>query len=254
MPNIQRLTSLTLFAIACSVTHIAHAGWGDLLKQGEAALKHNVPTMDVNARTTNVDNATLAKGLKEALKVGGERAIKTLGEPGGYAQHADVRIPLPNVLDTVAGLMRQFNLNKPVDQFEASMNRAAESAIDVAAPVFGDALEQMTLEDAKAIYSGHDSAATDYFERTTRTKLSLLIEPLVTKAMNNAGVTSAYQSMMAQAKQRVPMLGEYAPDLKAHVTGATLDGLFLRLASEEKRIREQPVARTTEILKTVFGS
>ena len=247
------IASMATIILGLSMAQTSYAGWGDLLKQGEQLLK-DTPSSIAAPRSSELDNATLIKGLKEALKVGGERAIQRLSAPGGFAKHADVRIPLPNSLNTVAGLMRKFNLNKPVDQFEASMNDAAESAIDVAAPVFTDALEQMTLEDAQKIYSGGDSAATDYFEQTTRSRLSSLIQPLVTQAMGNAGVTSAYQSMMKQAKSRVPMLDNYAPNLEEHVTDATLDGLFTRLANEEKRIRAQPLARTTDILKSVFGS
>ena len=232
----------------------AQAGWDDLLKQGEKILKQETGTDSSGTPVpAGVDSATLARGLKEALRVGGERAIDRLASNGGFANHADVRIPLPGMLDTVGGLMRDYGLGSQVDAFEASMNSAAEQAIGVATPVFVDTLEQMTLEDAKRIYSGGDSAATEYFDDKTRAELTTRIRPLVEQAMDRAGVTQAYNLLVSQAESQVPLLQGMSPDLGQHVTESALDGLFLRLAQEEKKIREQPVARTTDLLKQVFG-
>ncbi len=252
MFNRHLLMSGLLLSISLS-SHV-QAGWGDLLKQGEQLLQSNSSTSNTTpTRSTSLDSATLAKGLKEALKVGGERAIGRLAESGGYANSADVRIPMPGMLQSVAGLMRKYGLSSQVDAFEASMNLAAEQAISEATPIFLDTLQQMTLDDAKKIYLDGDTAATDYFREHTRTPLTTKLQPLIDRAMSKTGVMSAYTALVNQAEKQIPMFQGMSPDISAHVTSSALDGLFLRLAQQEKRIREQPVARSTELLKQVFG-
>lgn len=244
----------TGIVLSLALLQPAQAGWDDLLKQGEKILQQQTaPASGGTPVPVGVDNATLAKGLKEALRVGGERAIEQLAANGGFANHPDVRIPMPGMLESVGGLMRNYGLGSQVDAFESSMNRAAEQAISEATPVFVDTLETMTLDDAKRIYSGGDTAATDYFNEKTRERLSTRIKPLVEQAMAGTGVMQAYQVLVGQAEQQVPMLQGLSPDVGAHVTNAALDGLFLRLAQEEKKIREQPLARTTDLLQQVFG-
>lgn len=245
------ITGLTL---SLAFTSPAQAGLEDLIKQGETILNEQTGSSSSSTPVpAGMDTATLTNGLKEALRVGGERAIETLAADGGYANYADVRIPMPGMLDKVSGLMRQYGLGEQVDAFEASMNSAAEQAISVASPVFVDTLEQMTLEDAERIYSGGDTAATEYFDEHTRDELTTRIKPLVEEAMNSAGVTQAYNMLISAAEDQVPMVKGMSPNLGDHVTTSALDGLFLRLAQEEKKIRENPVARTTELLEEVFG-
>lgn len=231
----------------------ARAGWDDLLKQGEKLLQPGATDRRTTATPARVDNTTLAAGLKEALRVGGERAIERLAARGGYADHAEVRIPMPGLLDSVGGLMRQYGLGAQVDAFEASMNTAAEQAISEATPIFMDTLDNMTLDDARRIYSGGDTAATDYFRAKTHDPLSARLQPLIEQAMASTGVIQAYQLLVGQAEQQLPLLRGMSPDLGAHVTAAALDGLFLRLAEEEQQIRQNPLARTTDLLQTVFG-
>lgn len=247
------LGSLTL-SLSLTLPAPVHAGLDDLLKQGEKILQQQ--TLSGSNSTPvpeGLDNDTLTQGLKEALKVGGERAIELLAAEGGFADHTDVRIPLPGMLESVSGLMRKYGLGTQVDAFEASMNSAAEQAIHEATPIFMDTLDNMTLEDAHRIYSGGDTAATDYFRDKTGTPLNTRLKPLIEQAMASAGVMQAYQLLISQAEEQVPMLKGLSPDIGQHVTDAALDGLFLRLAQEEKQIRENPVARTTDLLKDVFG-
>jgi len=245
------LGSLTL-SLALSLP--AHAGLEDLLKQGEKILQQQTGSDSSSTPVPEgLDTDMLSKGLKEALKVGGERAIEVLAADGGFADHADVRIPMPGMLESVGGLMRKYGLGPQVDAFEASMNSAAEQAISEATPIFMDTLENMTLDDARRIYSGGDTAATEYFRDKTSDPLSTRLKPLIEEAMANAGVMQAYQLLVSQAEEQVPMLQGLSPDVGQHVTNAALDGLFLRLAQEEKQIRENPVARTTDLLRDVFG-
>jgi len=231
------------------------AAWDDLLKQGQKLLDGQNRPEQTGARVpAGVDTATLAKGLKEALRVGGERAIGQLAATDGYYGRPDVRIPLPGMLESGAGLLRRAGLESYVETFERSMNRAAEQAVSEATPVFLDALEQMTLDDARRIYSGGDTAATDYFRDTTSAELQRRMQPLISNAMAASGVSLAYEALVQQAESYLPLLQGFSPDLNEHVTNKALEGLFLRLAQEERLIRQQPAARTTELLKHVFGS
>ena len=247
-------TAVSSLLLALMLSLPVQAGLDDLLKQGEKLLQEQTSSSSTSTPVpAGVDTATLAKGLKEALQVGGKRAIEQLAANGGYANHADVRIPMPGMLESVGGLMRNYGLGRQVDAFEASMNSAAEQAISEATPIFMDTLESMTLDDARRIYSGGDTAATDYFREKTQGPLTTRLQPLIEQAMGNAGVVQAYQLLVSQAESQVPMLQGMSPNLGKHVTEAALDGFFLRLAQEEQKIRENPVARTTDLLKEVFG-
>jgi len=231
------------------------AAWEDLIKQGQKVLEGSSGSEpSAPALPAGVDAATLAQGLKEALRVGGERAIGQLAASDGYYAHPDVRIPLPGVLASGAGLLRRAGLESYVEAFERSMNRAAEQAIGEATPVFLDALAAMSLEDARQIYAGGDAAATEYFRAKTSAQLQQRLQPLVSEAMAASGVTQAYEVLVRQAESRMPLLQGFSPDLTAHVTSSALEGLFLRLANEERLIREQPAARTTALLRQVFGA
>lgn len=243
--------SAAALALSLTVAMPASAGLDDVLKQGEQLLKAD--SQSTIALPQGVDSATLAKGLKEALQIGGERAIARLASDGGYANYKDVAIPLPKGVDTVALLLRNYGFSDQVDAFEASMNQAAEKAITTATPIFTQTLEQMTLEDVQRIYTAGETAATDYFDEKTRPQLQTKLKPLIEEAMSSSGVTQAYQLLVGEAENKVPMLKGMSPNLGDHVTEAALDGLFVRLAEEEKRIRQQPIARTTELLQDVFG-
>lgn len=201
-------------------------------------------------------------GLKQALGKGVERAVAMLGRTNGFLTNLNVKIPLPEKLRSAEKALRAVGQEELADDFVASMNRAAEQAVPVAAGVFGEAIKQMTIEDAKGILSGTNNAATQFFRRTTQTNLYAKFLPIVQKATDSVGVTQQYKQMMAKVggggalgglfggKSKEPMA---AGDLDAYVTNKALDGLFLMVAEEEKRIRENPAARTTELLKKVFG-
>jgi len=227
-------------------------GLNDLLKQGEQLLKEQSGNSQVQA-VSGLDTSTLASGLKEALRVGGERAIEQLASDGGYLQHADVRIPLPGMLQQASSTLRRFGLTQQVDAFEVSMNRAAERAVKEATPLFFDTFSQMTFKDARKIYSGGDTAATDYFRSKSSSQLANKMAPLIEEAMTVTGVTSYYQALSDKAGATLPMLSNSVPDLNAHVTQAAMNGLFKRLGDEERLIRKDPGARSTALLKQVFG-
>lgn len=244
-------TTIALLTLTLSIPASAF-NLGDLVKQGEKLLEQK-PATSSPSRTNGLDSPTLSNGLKEALRVGGERAISRLSANGGFLNSADVKIPLPGFLNTAGDTLRRFGLSSQVDAFERSMNSAAEQAVGEATPLFVDTISNLTLEDAQAIYTGGDTAATDFFQDKMSGRLAERMRPLINQAMANTGVTRYYDALMDKASSTLPILGPNKTDLSSYVTEATLKGLFLRLAQEEKQIRQNPVARSTDLLKTVFG-
>jgi hypothetical protein len=198
------------------------------------------------------DEKTTAAGIKEALAVGTERAVKDLSRLDGYFGNAAVKILMPSSVQKVTEVARMAGFQKQVDEFILSMNRAAESAAPLAARFFGDAIREMTLEDARGILTGGDTSATDFFRRKTHDKLYVAFKPVVSKKVGEVGATRAYKDMMGRYES-VPMMSGQSLDLDEYVTNKSLDGLFHMVGEEEKKIRTNPAARTTDLLKTVFG-
>lgn len=245
--NPRPLGSACLVA-ALLVPLAAHADLGKLLK--EIAKPQATPAA---AGNTTLPPEILARGLKEALDQGTRKAIARLGQDGGFQNDPAVRISMPESLAKVEKTLRALGQDKYADQFVAAMNQAAERAVPEAAALFAEALAEMTLDDALAILRGPDDAATQYFRKKSEVRLGQRILPLVTAATDQVGVTSAYKTMIRKAGPLATMLGADAGDLDAYITARALDGVFLRVAEEEKAIRANPVARTTDLLKQVFG-
>ena len=198
------------------------------------------------------DAATSASGIKEALAVGTENAVRNLSQANGYFGNQAVKILMPPSIQKVGNIARAAGFQKQVDEFVLSMNQAAEAAAPVAAQHFGDAIREMTLEDARAILTGGNTAATDFFRTKTRDKLYAAFKPTVSQKVGEVGTTRAYQDLVGQL-QNVPMMGKQSLDLDDYVTNKALDGLFYMVGEEEKKIRTNPAARTTDLLKSVFG-
>ncbi|MGB5540050.1 MAG: DUF4197 domain-containing protein [Gammaproteobacteria bacterium] len=228
------------------------AGLSDMLDKLKGSVSGQTP--DSSAAMSALSNDEMISGLKEALGKGTQYAVDNLGKEGGFLDNASVRIPMPKSLSWVEKTLRTLRQDKLADEFVASMNHAAERAVPEAAAVFGDAIQQMTLEDARGILSGPDDAATQYFRKTTSATLTEKMRPIVEQATAATGVTSSYKNMMSKAGGMTSLLSSDATDLDGYVTEKTLDGLFLMVAEEEKRIRQNPLARSTDLLKKVFGS
>jgi hypothetical protein len=254
-----RPTSLGLLLAAFSLPAFASGQFDDLLKQ----LKQGTHASDAS-RASSLPSSDIAAGLKEALAKGTTHAINSLGRTDGFWGNARVRIPLPGKLQQVGDLARRLGQGAKVDAFELSMNRAAEKAVPQVADIFGDAIRKMTLQDARGILTGGDHAATDFFRRVAGDALSARIHPIVAQATESVGVTRKYKAFTAgQGSGLGGMLGALGGggddkgnplDLDDYVTGETLDGLFTMIGEQEQAIRKNPAARTTELLKKVFGS
>ena len=198
------------------------------------------------------DNRTDLAGIKEALAVSTERAVASLGRKDGYFGNAAVKILMPPSIRQVADVARMAGFQRQVDEFILSMNRAAEAAAPLASRYFGDAIRGMSVDDVRGILTGGDTAATEFFSARTRDSLHAAFKPVVSQKVGEVGSTSAYKSLMGRYEQ-VPMARSQSLDLDDYVTRKSLDGLFHVLGEEEKKIRTDPVARTTGLLKSVFG-
>jgi len=198
------------------------------------------------------DEKTVADGLKEALTVGTGKAVELVSKQDGYFANPKIKIPLPEKVQKTEKMLRKVGLSKQVDEFVLTMNRAAEKAAPVAKDIFIGAVKEMTITDAIKILRGGDTAATDYFRSKTNDKLYVSFKPTVSKAVMEVGVTKAYQQLVDKAKKS-KLIKDETLDLDHHVTTKALDGLFYMVGEEEKKIRKDPVARVTDLLKKVFG-
>lgn len=219
--------------------------------------------LDRAARTTGQESVvTLTReqiiaGLKEALNHGVDHAVANLGRDGGFLRDIEVRIPTPESLAPIERALRTVGQDRLVDDFHNAINRAAEKAVPEAVEVLVSSIKQMQLVDAEKILRGRDTEATDYFRRTGETNLYHRFLPIVKEATARTGVTAAYKRMtdrVALGGLGELLLGKEAVDLDGYITGKAMDGLFLKIAEQERLIRRDPVARTTEILRKVFGA
>ena len=251
--------STLIISLLLGVLDLSHADFLDQL--GLTQKKSTNQTAGSTSALTALSQDQMAGGLKEALGKGVERAISQLGHSGGFLTNLNVKIPMPEKLRTVEKTLRTLKQEKLADDFVNTMNHAAEQAVPEAANVFGDAIKQMTFADAKAILSGTNNAATEFFRKTTSTSLNAKFLPIVKQATSKAGVTAAYKNMMSKVSGADTLGGalggfinQDAMDIDSYVTKRAMDGLFKMVADEEKRIRENPVARTTDLLQKVFGA
>jgi len=202
----------------------------------------------------NISDTDISAGLKEALGKGVRTAINSLGKENGFLLNPRVKIPLPKSLQRLEKGLRIAGQGKSVDAFVASMNNAAEKAVPVAVDVFVDAIKQMSFDDArKILFSREKDAATQFFRRTSEETLRGKFRPIVEEFTEKTGVTQKYKTMIGKAGFAARLLGEDATDLDGYVTQKALDGLFLLVADEERKIRENPIRRTTSLLRKVFG-
>jgi len=223
------------------------------LSLGGCAGMENLDLGNVLGGNAPLNEATVAQGLKEALSVGTQRASDRVGGVDGYLGNVLLRITLPEDLQEVAGTLRSMGMGAKVDELEVAMNRAAEQAAGEAVAVFGDAISGMTVADAWGILRGDDTAATDYFRARTRTALEGRYRPIVENKLRTVGGYDDYEDLVGKLHS-LPFVETPDLDLVGYVTDRALDGLFLELAREEQKIREDPLARTTRLLQKVFAA
>lgn len=237
------LACLMVIGIGLSVTSASQAGLSDFFKDLTSAVLKN----------DALSNSDIVNGLKEALDVGTQNAVAYVSKPDGYFSNPQIKIPLPEKVRQVEGLLRNVGFGEEVDAFELSMNRAAEKAAPLAVDIFKNTITQMTFSDARQILDGPDDAATNYFKGHTFGQLQETFKPIISQAMSEVGVTRQFQDLNNQLAG-IPFVDQLRFDLDQYTTNKGLDGLFHMLAEEEKKIRENPTARVTDLLKKVFGN
>jgi hypothetical protein len=230
-----------VFALCCCTYTTAQLD--EIFKKADDALAHR----DSSSLTDN----KITAGLKQALQVSTGRAVALTGRPDGFLKNEAIKILLPPKLQTVGRGLRMVGLGARVDELEVGMNRAAEQATPQAKQIFLVALRRMTFDDARHILTGGDTAATEYFKRASSSDLTTAFSPIVHRSMEQVGVVQQYDRVVRNSPMGTAVGGEF--DLDQYVVGKTLDGLFYMLGEEEKKIRKNPAARTTALLKEVFG-
>ncbi len=230
----------------------ADAGWKDFLRELKESLSGeestSIPTV------TALTQEEMINGLKEALQVATERAVDKLGRENGFLAHPQLRIPMPESLNNIEKLLRKLKQDELADEFVATLNHAAERAVSEGADIFTDAIRGMTLQDAAGILNGPDDAATRYFRQRTETPLTQRMQPIVSGATEATGVTRTYKRVLDKTDFLARYMKPEETDLDAYITNRALNGLFHELALEEARIRKDPIARTTELLRRVFDN
>lgn len=200
-----------------------------------------------------LSNDDIAGGLREALTVGTGKVVEQLGQTGGFANDPAIRVRLPEKLGSVQKALSRVGMSDSLDELEAQMNAAAEVATPKAKALFLDAISQMTLDDVKGIYTGPEDAATRYFQSKMSAPLAEEMNPIVADSLANVGAVKTFDKVMGRY-EKIPFVPDVKADLTGHVVDQGIDGIFHYLAKEEAAIRSNPAARTTALLKKVFGA
>jgi hypothetical protein len=226
---------------ACSNAR-AQSGW---LEKGRELLSRG--------SSTGLSNDDIYAGLKEALRVGTENVVRQLGQPGGFNAEPAIHIPLPESLATVQSTLSKLGMSNLLDDLELRLNEAAEVATPKAKDLFFQAIREMTLEDARAIYNGPDDAATRYFQDRMTRPLAVEMSPVVEKSLAQVGAVQSYDRAMGKY-EALPFVPDAKADLTSYVVEKGMDGIFYYLGQQEAAIPQDPAKRTTELLQKVFGA
>lgn len=205
------------------------------------------------AGVEGISNADAASGLKQALTDGSAAAVSKLGVENGFLGNPKVKIPLPPALQTIEAALRYTGMRKQADELVVAMNRAAEAAVPEAKSLLVESVRKMSVQDAKGVLTGGDTAATDYFKRTTQSQLTQRFLPIVKKATDQVGLAEQYNSLAGQAVQ-LGLVKQQQASIEGYVTQKALDGLYLMIAEQEKAFRQNPLSATSDIVKRVFGA
>ena len=207
----------------------------------------------LNARAAGLTEGDAALGVRAALERGAAVAVEALGRPGGFLDNPKVRIPLPGFLEQAAKMLRFAGQQQRVDELETAMNRAAEAAVPQARPLLVNAVKSMSVEDGRRILTGGDDAVTRFFADKTRPTLSRTLLPIVTRATEKVALADKYNAVAGRAAG-LGLVGKDDANIQQYVTARTLDGLYVMIGEEERKIRQDPVGTGSAVLQRVFGS
>lgn len=240
----NRKIVITLIAVLISVS-ISFAQLGKIVDKAKSTVK--------SAPVSGVNPTEIAAALKQALELGATKSADLLSKENGFFGNQAIKVLFPPEALKAEATLRKLGLNKMCDDAILSLNRAAEDAAKEAKPIFVSAVKNMTVKDATNILMGSKDAATNYFKQTTTDSLTNVFAPVVQKSLDKVGATQ-YYSDVATRYNKVPMVSKINPDLKAYVTQKAIDGLFMQIAAEELKIRENSAFRTTDLMRKVFAT
>jgi hypothetical protein len=206
----------------------------------------------INTNVSSLTEKDAVDGIKEALVNGTGESVKLVSIVDGYLGNPEIKIPFPAEAREIESKLRAIGLGKKVDEFNVSMNRAAEKAASEAKPIFIAAIKGMTVTDAINIVKGQNNAATAYLQKTTTPELKVKFQPAIRTSLDNVNATK-YWSELISAYNKIPLVKKMNPNLSEYVTDRAINGLFVMIAKEELKIRNDPMARTSELLRRVFG-
>jgi len=241
---IRMMQVAVMATLIFSAQVFAGSSWFD---KGSEILK----SFGMDDKTSELSIEEIGAGLKEALKVGSQNVVNQLGTTDGFNMDSNIHIPLPKSLENVKSLLNKVGMSYLFETLELKLNRAAEAATPKAKKLFFDAISQMTFQDVQGIYNGPDDAATQYFKSKMSPDLALEMKPVIEQSLSEVGAVLAYDNMMEEYKS-IPFVPDVKSDLTDHVIEKGMDGIFYYMAKEEAAIRQDPVKRTTELLKKVF--
>ena len=207
----------------------------------------------VQKSTGGLTQDEAASGIKEALTKGITKGVEMVSKENGYFGDVEIKIPFPSDAKVMEDKLRAIGMGKKVDEVVLSINRAAEDAAVKAKDIFVQAIKEMTVTDAINIVKGNDDAATQYLKTHTKAELTRQFKPVIQESLNKVNATKYWEDVVT-SYNKIPMVKKMNPDLTDYVTEKAIEGLFVKIANEEKEIRKNPAARTSEILKKVFGN
>ena len=231
------------FVLVIAVSTSSFAQFDKILNDAKKALDPTKP----------LTSAEVSSGLKEALINGIAKGTDLTSKLDGYYKNPEIKIPFPPDVKKVEDKLRQLGMGKDVDNFVMTLNRGAEDAAKEAKPIFIAAIKQMNIDDAFGILKGQPDAATQFLKKTTTAQLKEKFKPIVQTSLDKVSATKYYGDLVGNYN-RVPFVSKVNPDLNEYATDMAIQGLFTMIAKEEKNIRQDPAARTTDLLKKVFGS
>jgi len=207
----------------------------------------------VNQGTSGLTEKDAVEGIKEALIKGTDGSVNLVSKLNGYFSNPEIKIPFPQNAREIESKMRAIGMGSQVDEVILSINRAAEDAAKSAGPIFVSAVKKMTVSDAIQIVKGQNDAATRYLAKTTTPELKAAFSPVIKASLDKVNATRLWEDLI-KAYNQIPFVSKQNPNLTEYVTDKAISGLFVMIAKEELKIRQNPAARTTELLKKVFGN
>lgn len=250
------MQKLVLMSLITTLTFSSHA-YANWWEKGLEVLKESTTQTDssspVAANSSVFGNTDIESAFREALSIGSETVINSIGVENGFNLDPKIHIPLPSSLKTIQSGLTKFGMGTYADELELTLNRAAEEALPETKAIFLEAIKSMSFEDVQKLYKGSDNSATEYLKKTTTPALKEKIAPIIDNKLKSVGAVSAYESLTQSYRQKYPFLPDVKANLQSHVMDKTLEGMFYYLGQEESKIRQEPLKYGSDLLKKVFS-